>query len=480
MLVAYVDRAGIYRYANQAYCEFWGTDSESLIGRHVQDVVSAEAYPRLKPLHDRVTGGTRLDHEIRVLGANGVDRHFMVRYRPDPGPEGQMLGFHIFAEDMTEVKKAEAARLWSESRFGSLFEQAPMSLQIFSVDGLFKYANPAWEKHFGASREALRGYNLFGDPQLAEKGFIPLIQQAIAGQVVHVPPHEFVPAASGREGRALWQEVYIFPMRTHEAEGSRVLEIAVMALDLTEVMHAIRVRDDFMSIASHELRTPITSIKLQMQSLARRLARDPSVAIASEQLLRIVTQTDRALDRLVRLIGDMLDISRIQEGKLSIQGKPADLGEIAHEVLDRLEAALSAANIPLKLELSPGVTGVWDRDRIEQIVTNLVTNAIRYAPGAPLTVRVSRAGTRGELRVADQGRGIASEHLEQIFDRYVRLESSDNVGGLGLGLFISRQIAVAHGGELRAESEPGQGTVFVLSLPLTRQILPIEIAAEQP
>jgi signal transduction histidine kinase len=374
----------------------------------------------------------------------------------------------------------ESARDIFESRFNSIFVHAPMALQIFDVDGTYKYANDGWETHFETSRTKLPGFNLLADPQIAEKGFLPVVHQAIAGQVVRVPAHEYTPAESGKPGRHRWQEAYALPIRSG-ASREVIQEFALMCVDVTEkvmalnqarqseeeMAKAIRSRDEFLAAASYELRTPVTSMRLQMQAMNKSIMKGESANVP-ENVVRALEQTDHSLEKLDSLIGDMLDVSRIQDGKLMLYPKPTDLGEVAREVLDRFSPALVTAGIALNTSLEDGVGGFWDSHRIDQLITNLVTNVIRHAPGSPVSVSVARAGNCAEFRIEDHGRGISAENHERIFDRFERIGSGDRVGGLGLGLFISRQIAESHGGKLELRSVPGSGATFVLTLPLSR------------
>ncbi len=226
------------------------------------------------------------------------------------------------------------------------------------------------------------------------------------------------------------------------------------------LVEALRVRDDFLSSASHELRTPLMALTLQVDSLVK-LTRDADDARVRERLIGAARQTQR----LGKLIDDLLDVSRIHAGKLSITREVMELGAVVREAAERARDARGAEAPPVAIETQDDVGGLWDRGRIDQVVTNLVTNALRYGNGSEVTVVVRATAHEAEIVVRDQGIGIAPEDRERIFERFERAVSPANYGGLGLGLWITRQIVTAHGGEIRCDSVLGQGSTFTVTLP---------------
>lgn len=261
----------------------------------------------------------------------------------------------------------------------------------------------------------------------------------------------------------------VFTAREETLVAGLAAQVAV-AMDnahlFQRAQEAISARDTFLSIASHELRTPITSMKLQAQHLRRRIAAGDPAAFEPERVTRIVEQTERSISRLSRLVEDMLDISRIATGRLNIQPEAVDLAELTRDVVERFRQQLAEAGHALELQLKSGVVGRWDRDRLEQVLTNLLTNALKYAPGAPLRVAARTAGGSALLEVQDRGPGIAPEFQHRIFERFERLVGASEVSGLGLGLHIARHIVEAHGGTLRVRSAPGEGACFIAELPV--------------
>jgi len=232
-----------------------------------------------------------------------------------------------------------------------------------------------------------------------------------------------------------------------------------------EAQEAIRVRDEFLSIASHELNTPLTPLQLHLQRLQRTVSGGALVeAQSNEQVLRSVEQAQRQTRRLARLVRELLDISRIRLGRLELHPEPMDLGEVVRDVVERFadEQALPHAMPSLRVEGS--AQGLWDRIRLEQVVANLLANALRYGQGKPVDLTVRAHDGEAFLQVKDRGVGIAPEARKRIFERFERA-SSRNFGGLGLGLYIVRQIVEAHGGIITVESELGVGSTFTVKLP---------------
>jgi two-component system, OmpR family, sensor kinase len=224
---------------------------------------------------------------------------------------------------------------------------------------------------------------------------------------------------------------------------------------------ALGARDEFLSIASHELRTPLTALVLQVQALRRLLAGG-----ADQRLVRKVEAADRQTNRLARLVEGLLDVSRLRAGRLVLEREAVDLGEVTREMTERFREEARAAGCDLRLSIASPARGHWDRLRLEQVITNLVSNAIKYGGGAPVDLSVRTDGAVATLAVRDYGIGVSAEDLDRIFERFERAVSSKAYAGLGLGLYITRRIVEAHGGHIRADRASGSGTVFTVTLPL--------------
>lgn len=233
-----------------------------------------------------------------------------------------------------------------------------------------------------------------------------------------------------------------------------------------QLQRAVSMRDDFMSMIAHELRNPLNSVYLQAQ-LRRKMLDSPQPP-DPQAMKKMVERDERQIRSMVRLLDDMLDVSRARTGKLAIVPAPFDLVASAQAVVDAIQEQAAGDGVTLTLAAPDSLPLVGDEFRIEQVITNLLTNALRYGQNKPVAVAV---GVREEVpeafvSVRDQGMGIAPEDQERIFDQFERTESAAQVAGLGLGLYIARQIAQAHQGRLEVRSAPGEGAEFILSLPL--------------
>lgn len=233
----------------------------------------------------------------------------------------------------------------------------------------------------------------------------------------------------------------------------------------------VEARDDFLSIASHELKTPLTSLKLQAQVMKRAIQKNDPTALSTERVSNLANHIDNQTSRLTRLVDDMLDISRIRTGRLKMEKDFVDLNDMIKDVVDRLKEQFAKNNLnPPLIEGHEKVEGHWDRFRLEQVMTNLLTNAIRYGNGKPIKIVLEKDQKFARICVIDQGIGIAKENLDKIFERFERAGmSASEVSGLGLGLFITRQIVRAHKGDITVNSEPGRGATFIVQLPLEKQ-----------
>lgn len=246
-----------------------------------------------------------------------------------------------------------------------------------------------------------------------------------------------------------------------------------------EAQEAIRDRDEFLSIASHELKTPITTLQIQVQGILRRIQHLGESAAANGLAERMVA-SERQIERLTHLIDDLLDISRITAGRLDLHIEEVDLAEVVREVSARLEETLSRAGCDLAVHASAQELGQWDRLRLDQVVTNLLSNAMKYGSGRPIEISLTGDAERVRLEVQDQGIGIELENQSRIFERFERAVSGHHYGGLGLGLWIVRQIVDGLDGRLSVESEPGKGSVFSVELPRIRAAVPEELASREP
>ncbi len=237
-----------------------------------------------------------------------------------------------------------------------------------------------------------------------------------------------------------------------------------------EAQHAINVREEFLMVASHELKTPITSLKMQLQLVRRKINLQTGAVPTAPELHKTVNFSIAQVDRLTLLIEEMLDASRMESGKLTFNLESVPMIEIIEDVLNRFESELHLNHFQVELDVDPDLMGHWDRARIDQVFINLISNAIKYAPGSKIRIIGRKHEDQATITFQDTGPGVSPEKQKLIFERFERGDQNRNIVGLGLGLYISRQIIEAHGGSIRVQSSPGEGTTFIIELPLTVDI----------
>ncbi len=354
----------------------------------------------------------------------------------------------------------------------SLLESVPDAMIIAHPDGRIAWMNGVAQTLFGYEREELvdQPVELLLPARFREDHYLHRegYHAAPRARPMGLGLNLFGLRKNGEEFPA---EISLSPMR----DGNEVYAVAAVR-DVTErkkiegrallygkAQAEVRERDEFLSIASHELRTPVTALQLQLQMLQR--AAERSLSTLPDLLAGKVDGLEKQCRRIGVLVNELLDVSRMRLGRLELRLEEVDLAELAAETLGDLREQVRSAGCTVRLDAAATAVGQWDRLRVEQVFTNLLANAIKFGQGNPIEVRVTADPDTAHLAVADHGIGIAAEHQVRVFDRFERAVSSANFGGLGLGLYISRQIVEAHGGAIRLESVAGEGTTFTVDLP---------------
>jgi hypothetical protein len=281
-----------------------------------------------------------------------------------------------------------------------------------------------------------------------------------------------------KDGTRFWADVVITALRN---DAGVLIGFSKVTRDLTQrqqaeeerrrldedrirAEEALRIRDEFLSIASHELKTPLTALQIELYGM-----RAPIENLRDERLGRKLARASRSADRLTRLIEMLLDVSRIATGRLTLKREPFDLQPAMQQIVEIMEASAAQASCEFLFLPSPNaesIVGDWDRLRIEQVVMNLLSNAFKYGAGQPVTLSLSREGDWAIIEVRDHGPGVPLGDLERIFERFERATALLNEGGLGLGLYVSREIVHAHGGTIAGRTLPEGGACFTVRLPL--------------
>ena len=392
---------------------------------------------------------------------------------------------YLMRERMRELAALEARRQEVETaraRLLSIVTQLPVPICLLrGREQVFELVNPRFEALMGGrSVIGRRLRDAFAN--LPAEVFAEL--EAVLDRGTPAQERRPLTIPDGAGGVATrWYDYALQPFRRHDGTVEGVLacvtdvtrEVVARERDLRaqaereqlleELKAALRTRDDFLMVASHELRTPLTSLQLTASSVLRQVDKAGGHPLPAPLVTDRMRGIKRQLDRLEQLISALLDVSRIGARRLELQLETVDLGEVVQEVLARMRDEAARQRVTATVEVMAGIKGTWDRSRLDQIVTNLVSNAIKYGAGKPIDVSVTRSNGDAELRVRDRGIGIAPEQQERIFGKFERAASQRNYGGLGLGLWITRQLVDLMHGSVRVESTPGEGATFIVKLP---------------
>jgi signal transduction histidine kinase len=255
----------------------------------------------------------------------------------------------------------------------------------------------------------------------------------------------------------------------HERLMASVSAQAAVAIDnarlYQKAQQAIQLRDDFLSVASHELKTPLTPLRLQLHLLQKKVEASPA-GVPAETVVTTIDRMMRQVSRLARLVDELLDVSRIVAGRLELHPEEVELTVMVKELATQLEPERERTGSTLTIRAEGPIIGFWDRGRFEQLLTNLISNALKYGAGKPIEVNARVMDGWVTLTVRDHGIGIAPEDQARIFERFERAVSVRKYGGLGLGLWIVRRIVDAFGGRISVDSEVNAGSCFTVQLPL--------------
>ncbi len=230
---------------------------------------------------------------------------------------------------------------------------------------------------------------------------------------------------------------------------------------------AIKLRDEFLLIASHELRTPITTLMIRVQMMLRSFQPNQK-RLTDERIISMLGGANRQIKRFSRLIEELLSVSRIETGKLQLEQENINLSKLVRETASQYTEELKSAGCALALDVDCELDGYWDSLRIGQVIGNLLSNAMKYGPGKPIEVVLGQKEKNAVLVVQDHGIGIAKKDQDRVFERFERAVSTHHFGGLGMGLYITRQIVAAHGGKIKVESSLGEGARFTVELPIVK------------
>ncbi|MBC7544265.1 MAG: GAF domain-containing protein, partial [Candidatus Sericytochromatia bacterium] len=525
-LIASVGHDGLCRQVNRAAHDWFGQPAGSLVGRPFTAILGPATENTILPHVATVMAGEPVIFETAMhrpeLGKRWIEAHFT----PHRTPAGEIAGFVAMVYDVTERRQAaensrflaEASHLLSSSldyttTLATVAELAVpqvadwCAVDILLPDGTIQrlaitHVDPAKVSLIGAMArryptELSQDYGVglvirtgvsilipaipdaMIDARLPDAGDAGLMR-ALALKSSLIVPMRFMGRTIGaltlatdrKSGRILGEAdrtlaEALADRAALSVEHARLYQAEILARTAAEA--AARMRQDFLSVASHELRTPLTTLQLQVDMLLRRYQKaDTTGAPPPEWTYGKLSRIDAQAARLTKLVGELLDVSRLAAGRLPLEPEPLDLGELIADVIAHFHSETERRNSPISLQVpSTAIVGMWDHLRLDQVVTNLLSNALKYGSGNPVSVTVTREADVARITVADQGIGIAPADQDRLFQRFERLVSARYYGGFGLGLWITREIVEAMDGVIAVESQREAGATFTVTLPIT-------------
>jgi PAS domain S-box-containing protein len=434
-------------YVNRRTEELWRKPREALVGQVLWDLFGSQVAPAaVEALHRSMR--ERAPAHVEIYSEY---LQTWVETSVYPAADG---GLSVFFRDISERKRAER-------RLRLLAESLPQLVWTADGDGRLEWFNQRWRDYTGQRQ--------------GEEAWLPALHpddreavlQRWGAATTQLIEFEMEHRLRRADGEYRWFLRRAFPLLDETGRATQWFGTCTDVDDLKVsqdlLRKAAKLREDFLSMAAHEFRTPLTALRLQLDLLRRSLQRPGGGAERVEHRLSVVQVQ---ADRLKALVGTLLDVSRMEAGRFVLEPSPFDLADLAREVAERLRPEAEASGIELRLHAAP-VPGSWDQVRLDQVLTNLLGNAIKYSDRRPVEVEVGRGGEEAVIIVRDRGIGVAPELFPHLFERFERGENARQYNGLGLGLWIARLLVEAHGGRISAESALGQGSTFTVRLPLS-------------
>lgn len=468
--IALVDsNYGIFLRSNPAISNILGRTQEELRKISWMSIIHPDDFSKVQEFSHNLSFKKNSSFKL-VIRIFHKDNHIIwlnMSFVAFANGSGDISNFLIMAEDVSENMLNQLNLKKSQEMFSAVTDLSPDLITIVDKDGSIFFNSAASFFMHGYQKIDLNGKNLLDfilcdDRQLFSKEFLEISNNP--NKILNLQ-YRFL----NKDGSSSWIEA----AGINQLQNPLINGIIIISRDIgkrkkmeEDLRRALESRDEFLSIASHELKTPITSLKLQLQILSKKTKSEDNVLSDPNTLPSLISNSIKQVDRITDLVDNLLDVSRIQTGKLLFNFEKINLSKSILNLLDCFRELFLQAGIVLDVRIEPDLECFVDKNRMDQVFINLFSNAIKYAPGKPVLISFKKIDGIAEFMIQDQGPGIASEKKSLIFNRFERANSSAKISGLGLGLYISRYIVEAHKGNISVESSLGIGSIFKVDLPL--------------
>lgn len=451
-LICAIDRQGRFQAISPVSRRMWGYAPWELVRRHISIVLTEEEAAKVENFLTGArssTGGVSFETTIRCRDGSLMDMLWSIEWSTTEE------AVFCVAQDITLRKRAENKLKASEARMRAIVDNMPVGIFSVTGKGIIESLNPSAETMMQRPAEELQGLNI--------RDLFPRSMDQFDGDFMRQ-------LADKTDGRAFRMEVdrhdgtrFGAEMALSDYQGMEGLRYLVVVEDITERLEVERLKNEFLAMVSHDLRTPLTSVQAFFHMLSAGV-----YGQFTDQGIRKLSAAERNVERLLRLVNDLLDMEKLESGAVELNPENVELAAVVERSVEAVRSFAESGSVALEA-LLPAMKVHVDAERIVQVLVNLLSNAIKYSPaGGKVTVGVDEA-TNGfvTVRVTDEGPGIPEGHRKAIFERFKQIKDTEAVykKGSGLGLAIAQQIVRVHGGEIGVDSEEGKGSSFWFTLP---------------
>jgi PAS domain S-box-containing protein len=456
--IAYIDMEERYRFTNKVFQEWLGFSKEETYLKSVKEIRGDKAYKAMHPYLKKALAGQTMSYDHSLIKKDGSKIYVNAKYVPHRNDRGKVEGVYVLILDITDRKIVEEKMKENDDRLKRLMEGNIIGVVISGLGGAIYEANDIYLDMVGYTRadlragkvnwldmtpEEYRSINLHAEKEIMSKGS------------AHPYEKEYI-RKDGSRVAVLVGDVLL---------DKQSQTLIAFILDISKQKELEKRKDEFIALASHELKTPLTSLKMYGQ-LVERFSKDT----LSDKSARLLANMDKQIDKLTNLVDDLLDVSRIQSGKLQYRKESFVIDKLVKETVEDLQRLSPRHTLSVEGQTRQIVRA--DRNRIKQVITNLLTNALKYSPKADkVLVTILKKGNEVQIGIRDFGIGIPTDQQRKIFDRFFQIKRplSHTYSGLGLGLYVTKEIIDRHKGKIWVESKKGKGTTVYFSLPLGKK-----------